>query len=64
MVKIASKREHWYGIQRIPESVDGYDWAPFQFVYRVWRWRGHIIWMKCLARRQLDQYDVIRRAFN
>lgn len=60
---IESRREKWKGIRSIPETVDGYDWAPFWFVYRVYRWRSWIIWKKELARRELDQYDLIKWAF-
>lgn len=60
---ITSRREKWRGIRPIHETVDGYDWAPFYFVYRVYRWRGMIIWKKCLAERELDQYTLIKWAF-
>lgn len=60
---ITSKRERYFAVRTIPESVDGYDWAPFRIIYRVWRWRGHAIWWKTLARRQEDQYYIIHRAF-
>lgn len=61
---VTSKREHWVGIRRIRESVDGYDWAPFRFIFRVWRWRGVVVWKKLLAARQMDQYWLVERAFH
>lgn len=60
---VPSKREKWKGIRNIPESEDGYQWAPFLYVYRVWRWRGRVVWKVLLAERQVDQYQLIRWAF-
>lgn len=62
-LKVPSKREKWRGIRNIPESPDGYDWAPFLYVFRVYRWRGRVVWRKRLAERQLDQYALIGWAF-
>lgn len=63
MIEVTSKREIWKGIRSIPETVDGYDWAPFLFAYRSYFWRGRRIWRKLLAKRQLDQYELIKWAF-
>ena len=60
---VSSKREIWRGVDSIPETVDGYDWAPFKYAYRCYYWRGIRIWRKRLASRQLDQYTLIKWAF-
>lgn len=60
---ITSTREKWRGIESIRETMDGYDWAPFRYIYRVYRWRDMIIWKQLLAKRQMDQYELIKWAF-
>lgn len=61
-LEVPSKRERWKGVRNIPETVDGYDWAPFLYIFRVYRWRGRIVWKKLLAERQLDQYELVNWA--
>lgn len=65
MFNITSKREKWKGIRTVQETFDGYDWAPFLYVYRVWRTKnGTVIWKKLLAKRQCDQFEIIKWAFD